>query len=394
MKLANAKWLKSAALQRVFAVISDAGGEARVAGGAVRNALMKIPVADVDVATTLDPHAVMKAFKAAGHGVVPTGIDHGTVTAIIDRHPFEVTTLRRDVETDGRRAKVAFTDDWRADAMRRDLTINALYCTKEGNIFDYSDGYEDILRKRIRFVGRPPKRIAEDHLRILRFFRFLAAYEGAKPDKPSLAACIRFKAKLKTLSPERVTKEMMKLLAGPQAIMVLKLMAKHGVLEIILPHTEQFGIIARLPPDPLLRVFLLAKRPHELKERWRLSNAEDKRLSAMAEAPPVSPALRPAEQKRICYMLEAESWSDAVHLSWGRSKAAVGDRAWKQLLALPKRWQAPEFPVTGADLIRHGMKPGPAMGLELQRLEDYWIASDFKLPKEELLNQVEGETHG
>jgi poly(A) polymerase len=394
MKLARAKWLTAPKLQRVFAIVAEAGGEVRVAGGAVRNALMRLPVADVDLATTLAPDRVTKAFRAKGHAVAPTGIDHGTVTVIIDKHPFEITTLRRDVETDGRRAKVAFTDDWRADALRRDLTINALYCDAEGNIFDYSAGYDDIRRKRIRFVGAPAKRIAEDHLRILRFFRFLASYEGAKPDPQGLAACVRAKSKLRHLSAERVAKEMTKLLAGPQAVPVLKLMARHGVLDVVLPHTEDFRTVSRLPADPVLRAFVLARRPAELQARWRLSNADAKRLEWLAEAPRLSPGLRPAEQKRICYMLGAAGWADAVQLSWARSKASLDDKAWRRLLLLPRRWQMPEFPVTGSDLIRAGMKPGPAMGRELQRLRDNWIAADFKPARDELLLQIEGNAYG
>jgi poly(A) polymerase len=392
--LARAKWLKAAPLRRLFETVAHAGGEARVAGGAVRNAFLGLPIADIDLACTLQPQDMMKVFAAAGYVVHPTGIDHGTITAVIDHHPFEITTLRRDVETDGRRAKVAFTDDWAQDAMRRDFTINALYCDAQGKIYDYSEGYEDIRRKRIRFAGKPAQRIAEDHLRILRFFRFLAAYEGAKPDDASLKACVRFRAKLKTLSAERISKEMMKLLAGPQAIAVLKLMARHRVLGIVLPHTDDFKIVQRLPPDPLLRAFVLARQPDELQERWRLSNADARRLAALADAPLLTPALRPVEQKRICFMLGVESWRDAVHLSWARSRASPDDASWRRLLALPKRWNMPEFPVSGSDLIRAGMKPGPAMGEALQRLRDYWIAADFKPGKDELIHHMQGDIHG
>ena len=173
---ARVSWLRAASLQTLFAAIGDAGGEARVAGGAVRNALLKIPVADIDLATTLSPERTMQVCKAAGFAVHPTGIDHGTVTVVADHHPYEVTTLRHDVETDGRRAKVQYTDDWQADAMRRDFTMNALYCDSRGKLYDFTNGYEDTLRKRIIFVGSPAKRIQEDYLRILRFFRFHARF--------------------------------------------------------------------------------------------------------------------------------------------------------------------------------------------------------------------------
>jgi poly(A) polymerase len=393
-RLARAKWLKAPALCAVFDTVAHAGGEARVVGGAVRNALMGLPIADIDLATTLQPEQAMAAFKAKGYGVVPTGITHGTITAIVDHRPFEITTLRRDVETDGRRAKVAFTDDWREDALRRDFTINALYCDPAGKIYDYSAGYEDIRRKRITFVGNPAQRIAEDHLRILRFFRFLSAYQGAKPDRLSLTACIRGRKKLVTLSSERVSKEMLKLLAGPEAVPVLRLMARHGVLKIVLPHTEQLRLLARVPPDPILRAFVLAERPSELQQRWRLSNAQAKRLEALADAPPLTPGLRPRERKRICYMLGAEGWRDSVDLSWARSKAPLDDRAWRALRGVPKRWDMPQFPVTGADLIKAGLKPGPAMGRVLQELKDRWIAADFKLDRDRLLAEAEGAGHG
>jgi poly(A) polymerase len=392
--LARAKWLNAPALSIVFATIADAGGEARVAGGAVRNSLMKLPVADIDLATTLQPGAVAAAFKAKGFNVVPTGIAHGTVTAIVDHQAFEITTLRRDVETDGRRAKVAFTDDWREDALRRDFTINALYCDANGKIYDYSAGYDDIRRKRINFVGAPARRIAEDHLRILRFFRFLSAYENAKPEAESLAACVRHRKKLSTLSSERVSKELLKLLAGPQAAKVIKLMAREGVLEIILPHTDQFGVFARLPPDPILRAFVLAKKPLELQQLWRLSNAQAKRLEALADAPPLSPALRPKERKRICYLLGADGWRDAVNLGWARSKSPPDDRSWTNLRNLPERWAMPHFPITGSDLIKAGIVPGPAMGRTLAELKDRWIASDFKPQRDELLGQLQGGSHG
>ncbi len=213
--LARARWLKEPSLQRVFALVAGAGGEARVAGGAVRNALLGEPIGDIDIATTLAPQDIMTAFKAAGLSVHPTGIEHGTVTAVIDHKPYEITTLRRDVQTDGRHAVVAFTDNWKEDALRRDFTINALYCDGAGKIHDYVDGYGDIRRKRIIFVGTPAARIKEDNLRILRFFRFLAAYEKMTPDSASLAACVRLKKGLLGLSAERIAREMFKLLVGP-----------------------------------------------------------------------------------------------------------------------------------------------------------------------------------
>lgn len=383
-------WLKSPDLQRLFRAIERAGGKARVAGGAVRDALMRRAVGDVDLATTLVPDKIIAVARKAGFKSIPTGIAHGTVTVLVGKSKFEVTTLRRDVDTDGRHATVAFGTDWREDALRRDFTMNALMCDADGKVYDFTAGYKDIQRKRIIFVGAPRQRIREDYLRILRYFRFLAAFGMGWSHRASLEACITLRGGIKSLSAERVTAEMMKLLAAPYAVPVLKLMAKRGVLKQIVPHTDEWRLLERLPPDPLLRLFVLAQEPSKLQEAWRLSNAQAQRLQALADAPPLSPALRPAEQRHLLYSLGPESWRDAVQLSWAKSR---DDAGWKRMMSLPRRWSIPALPVGGGDLIAAGMKPGPAMGQALRRLEDYWIATDFKAGKAELLAQL-GETDG
>jgi poly(A) polymerase len=388
--LARAPWLKEPSLQRVFALVAAAGGEVRVAGGAVRNALLGEPIGDIDIATTLAPQDVSAAFKAAGISVHPTGVEHGTVTAVVDRKPYEITTLRRDVETDGRRAVVAFTDDWKADALRRDFTINALYCDAAGKIHDYVGGYTDILRKRIIFVGVPTARIKEDNLRILRFFRFLASYEKMSADPASLSACVRLRKGLLGLSAERIAREMFKLLAGPKAVPVLRLMAKHKVLRNILAHTHEFRVISRLPPDPLLRVFALAKKPDGLREAWRLSNNQARRIEALLQSSMLTPKLRENEQQKLLYAMGPEAWRDSVHLSWAKSRAPLTDRAWKRMLTLPARWTVPSLPIAGRDLLALGFPSGPDLGRELKRLEDCWIASDFTSTREELLESIRG----
>jgi poly(A) polymerase len=386
--LSRATWLKAPSLQRVFAVIAEAGGEARVAGGAVRNALLKEKVTEVDIATTLSPQRVMGVCKAAGLSVHPTGIDHGTVTVVSDHHPYEVTTLRHDVETDGRRAKVKFTDDWQADAMRRDFTMNAMYCDARGKIYDFTDGYRDISRKRIIFVGSPSKRIEEDYLRILRFFRFHARYGKGAPDKAGLAACVRHRRGLDGLSAERVRQEMFKLMVAPGAVPTLKLMAKHGILDHLLQYTEDWRVISRLPPDPVLRLSVLASDPRAMQGKWRLSNNDGKRIEAITAMMAPSPSLRPREQRIILYQMGSEAWRDLVHVAWARSKAPMDDVAWKRLLRLPDRWSVPSLPVSGRDLIDIGMKPGPDMGTALRRMEDWWVASDFKPDRMELLERL------
>ena len=386
--LSRSAWLKESSLQRVFALIAGAGGEARVAGGAVRNGLFGEPVGDIDIATTFPPQDIMAVFKGAGLSVHPTGIDHGTVTVVVDHTPYEITTLRRDVQTDGRRAVVAFTDDWKEDALRHDFTVNSLYCDANGRIYDYTNGYADVLRKRIIFVGAPKLRIEEDNLRILRFFRFLAAYEKMTADPKSLAACVRMKKGLLGLSAERIAREMFKLLVGPRAVPILKLMAKHKVLKNIIPHTEEFRVIRRLPREPLLRAFVLAKKPETLRETWRLSNAHARRIEALQNGPVPTPKLSPREHRKQLYVMGTEAWRDSVHLAWAKSRASLTDRAWQRLLALPSRWVIPRFPVTGRDLIDLGFPSGPDLGRELKRLEEQWAASDFKLTKNELLQSI------
>ncbi len=386
--LAGQLWLEDVRLQELLRVL-NVGGEARVAGGAVRNALLGEPVADVDIATSHAPQDVARMCGAAGFGVHPTGIDHGTVTITVEKHAFEVTTLRRDVETDGRHAVVKFTDDWAADAARRDFTINAMYCDSDGKIHNFTDGYADVLKRRVRFVGRPSARIREDYLRILRFFRFHARYGKAAPDAEGLKACARLKSGLTQLSAERVRQEMLKLLEARGAVPTLKVMAQSGILGKIIPHTDEWRVVERLPVDGVLRLSVLAKTPSELKERFRLSNDAGKRIEELLAAPTLSPKLSGCEQKRLLYVLGKETWRDAVALAQARSRSSLDDIKWKELRGLASTFERPIFPVTGHDLSAHGIKPGPGMGRILRDLEDWWLASDFKPGKEELLQRIE-----
>ncbi len=376
-------------LQEVMRVITATGGDVRVVGGAVRNSLLGQPICDVDLATTLLPEDVMHACKAAGFGVHPTGITHGTLTVVNSGQAFEVTTLRRDVETDGRRAVIAFTHDWKEDAMRRDFTINAIYCDKFGKIFDFTNGYIDIQRKRVRFVGEAEERIKEDYLRILRFFRFHAYYGKGAPCREGLAACVKLKSGLRKISAERIRQEMFKLVVAPRAVETLKVMAESGILAIIVPYTEDWRIIARLPADPVLRIFMLAKVPKDLQERLKLSSSEALRMSKLGSAPDVSPNLRDAEQRMVLHHLGEPTWQDVVQVAWARSRAKRDDPAWQRVLDLPQRWSAPKFPVSGKDLIEAGIAPGLKFGERLQALQDWWVASDFAPSREELLKRVE-----
>ncbi|MFL5258429.1 MAG: CCA tRNA nucleotidyltransferase [Hyphomicrobiales bacterium] len=397
--LAGAAWLTTRPVRQVFDALRAAGGEARVAGGAVRNALMGEPIGDIDIATTLTPEAVMEAGKAAGLSVHPTGIAHGTVMLVASGQPFEVTTLRVDVETFGRKARVEFTDDWAADARRRDFTMNALYCSPNGEIHDPVGGYPDILAKKVRFVGDPEARIKEDYLRILRYFRFESHYGGETGDRASLEACVRLQDGLDRLSAERIRQEFFKLLVGKGAVPILRVMDEHGVLAHVLPHTKGFGPIERmaridrhwgLTPDPLLRLATIATDALGLRERLKLTNAEVERLTSLFLHAAPTPNLRPGERERVLYQVSEQAFRDAVRVAWARSSDPVDDAAWHELLDLAQHWKRPQFPVRGSDLVARGLT-GPAVGETLRRLEDWWIASGFTADRDDLLARVARE---
>jgi poly(A) polymerase len=261
-----------------------------------------------------------------------------------------------------------------------------MYCDATGKIYDFTTGYLDIQRKRVRFVGDSAARIKEDYLRILRFFRFHARYGKGSPCPVGLAACAKLKSGLKKISAERIHSELTKLLVAPRAVETLKVMAASGILKVILPHTDDWRVFNRLPEDSMLRLFVLAKKPDELKERLRLSNSDASRISNLTAAPELSPKFNPAEQRVILYQIGVAAWLDAVHVAWARSHAKL---KWQELLDLPEHWPVPKFPVTGKDLLAAGIGSGPALGDMLQQLEDWWVASDFKPTREELLQRID-----
>lgn len=404
--LAGADWLSDARLQRVLAALAAEGGEARVAGGAVRNALLDEPVGDMDVATTEVPMRVVELARRAGLEVHPTGLDHGTVTVVAKdgdgSRAFEVTTLRIDVETYGRHAQVAFTDDWTADAQRRDFTMNALYCDGAGTVFDPVGGFPDILERRVRFVGEPQERIREDFLRILRFFRFQARYGQSDPDADGLAACVALQEGLETLSAERVRQEMLKLLVAPGAVPVLRTMVETGIAARILPTGPDVARFARmagidaeedLKPDPLLRLAAMALAGPDdaatLRRALRLSNAEYGRLQHLVLSVPPTPALRDNERRIVLYQMGQQGYCDAVRFSWSSDDRAFTTEDWAELLRLPAHWAVPRFPVSGADLASRGVPAGPDMGRILKHLEDWWMAAGFPADKHAVLDQMD-----
>ena len=373
-------WLTRADTAAVMAALSAAGGEdaARFVGGCVRDTLTGHKVEDIDIATRLTPDAVIAALKAAGLKSVATGVEHGTVTAIASGRPFEITTLRRDVETDGRRAVVAFTQDWAEDAQRRDFRLNAVYADRSGTLFDPTGaGVADARAGRIVFVGDAAMRVREDYLRILRFFRFFAWYGAGAPDAAALSACAALKDGLAGLAAERVSKELLKLLAAPDPRSAVRLIAQTGVLAEILPGADDLSVfeaMVAIAPDRLLRLAALAPNgAAATASALRLSNAQRDRLIA-ATAQAIAP-MDARAARRALYAVGAQAFTDQARLAWAAGRG--GETDWAPLLKLAEAWSPPVLPVNGADALAAGIVAGPAMGAALRTVEGWWVDEDF-----------------
>lgn len=396
--------MRGAGVKAIFKALPD--GSARFVGGCVRNALMGKPASDIDIATQLEPGAVIKALDAAGIRSIPTGIAYGTVTAVIDKRPYEITSLRRDVQTDGRRAVVAFTQDWAQDAMRRDLTFNALYADYSGQVYDPAGqgiddlGLEDVSRRRFRFVGDADSRVKEDYLRILRFFRFLAWYgEVAKTDAASLTACRENADGLSGLSAERVWSELKKLLAAPNPQRAVRIMLTHDILETILPeasNAEGLALLTALEaregtaPDPLLRLMAMSTREPlpmaRLAKRLKMSKAEASRLMAWAmDGSALDPSGDDRSHRLAIYRAGGQVVRDRARLRAAGEENPIKAARWMSLCRLAQDWTPPEFPLKGKDLIKAGAAPGEALGKKLKALEALWVRSDFTADKAKLL---------
>lgn len=404
--LANASWLKTASIQKVFEAIEQNGDKAMAVGGAVRNTLLNLPVADVDIATTARPEQVTARAKAKGLKVVPTGIDHGTVTVISKGAAYEVTTLRQDVETFGRQARVVFGTNWSEDARRRDFTLNALYVDRYGNIHDPLGGLDDCLSRHVRFIGDPTERIREDYLRILRFFRIHAAYGRGEPDAAGLSACIREREGLRHLSAERIGMEMKKLVSASLAADCLALMEDSGLLEITtggISRIADFRALRSLDDlasenrQPELCFAVLSGFVDEdldrIADRFRLSNAERNRMhGALAAATEIERSDNPLEVLKLLYRHGRESFINGLLAVWAQGRArglpAPREQAFHEALNLGRSADIAVFPLKGADLMAAGLAAGPQIGKTLKRLEDEWLASDFKLDKKALLQRV------
>ena len=409
--VAGAEWLDDADLQRLLSALNAGGEEARVAGGAVRNALLGEAVADVDIATTTLPDETIRRAEAAGFKAIPTGIEHGTVTVTSSGRGHEVTTLRADVETDGRRAKVIFGRDWKADAERRDFTINALYAEADGTVVDLVGGLADLESRTLRFIGDAETRIREDYLRILRFFRFFALYGSGRPDADGLKACARLKDGLERLSAERVWAELKKLFSALDPSRALLWMRQAGVLTKVLPESEKWGIDAihglvaaerdlGWTADALLRLEAMvppdAERMVALAERLKLSNAEAERLKSWALAPKIEPDGAESDLAKKLYRGGRQAIVDRLRLALAsaRARAAESNDAlieagdYSRLLKFAEKWTAPKFPLKGADLQAIGLPAGPEMGKLLKRLEEEWVEADFKLDDGALIERA------
>lgn len=385
LKLDPTKWRKIRGTARVLGALGASEGLTRYVGGAVRDDLLGLPVNDLDLATRLQPAEVMARLEAAKIKAVPTGIDHGTITAVSDGHPFEVTTLRRDVSTDGRRATVAFTDDWKEDAARRDFTINALSADPlTGELFDYFGGLEDLKTRHIRFIGDPLQRIAEDHLRILRFFRFHARFGADEPDSAALEACTARANDLMALSRERIADELLKLLAVADPAPTVEIMLQHDILKPVLPeivpnHLGNLGALilaerqAGVEPDPLRRLSALLPRQPEVADdiavRLRLSNKGRRRLACAALADLSS------TPEALSYRVGTACATDRLLLAGkiDQARAIAG-------------WTAPRLPISGGTLIARGLPEGPIVARTLRTIENRWIELGF--PAGEAFNRV------
>ncbi|WP_336082986.1 CCA tRNA nucleotidyltransferase [Thalassospira sp. CH_XMU1448-2] len=407
---------------RVFAAIAQHGGKARYVGGIVRDALLKRDLVDVDIACDLAPEETQTALEKAGIRVLPTGLKHGTITALTDAGTYEITTLRVDVETDGRHAEVAFTDSWLADAKRRDFTFNAIYCDPDGTVYDPFDGETDLREGRVRFIGVAENRIAEDYLRILRFFRFQAWFGRPPVDPVGAEACRKGAHGLIDISAERIRDEMFKLLRSRSPAGTVGDMIGFGILPVILPQLARTDCLRimqwldstaladpAITPDPLRRLAALFQTGDDgtddnlaaaerLARALRLSNEQTDRFAAMvAQAPLIDPEMSADNIRRDLYRIGPDAFRDAVLLAWS-TRAAVPPRCsrqeneqWQSLIDAARNWQPVKLPIQGRDILAAGLAPaGPKIGELLKQAEEYWLDHGFEPDQNELKTYIVG----
>jgi poly(A) polymerase len=386
LRIAPQEWMTEPATRGLLDALTAGGVDARFVGGAVRDALRRLPIddIDIDIATPAPPERVIKLLEKAGIRVVPTGLAHGTVTAVIPPRHFEITTLRRDVETYGRRARVAFDADWAADAARRDFTMNAIFLAPDGAVYDTVGGLADLQAGHVRFVGDPATRIAEDVLRLLRYYRFEARFGTGDGDEPARAACRAAAHLLPTLSIERVAQELIRLLETRDPGRALEMMAEDGALVVVLPQARRLERLRQMiaiepEPDPLRRLAALIEADADgaaaLAERLHFPNAWRERLRGLTPPWPIDPLGGPAAQRRALYRLGAERYRDTALLL--AADSGMSTEPLVSLLALARDWTAPEFPISGHDVTALGIPPGPRVGALLDAIERWWEADDF-----------------
>ncbi len=384
--------LSDATVRTLLAALAGGGIAARFVGGCVRDALRGDAIGDIDMATDKPPEEVMRALRKAKLKVVPTGLKHGTVTAMIDGKPFELTTLRRDVETDGRRATVAFTDNWLEDASRRDFTFNALYADPDGTLYDPFDGRADLAAGVVRFIGEADTRISEDRLRVLRFFRFHAWYGRDAIDGAGFDACRRNAGSVRDLSGERVCKELLRLLAAPAPADSLAAMAESGALDHWLPEftgtASLRALIAREDEANALRrlasILPVGTDGTLIGKRLKLSTQDALRLEVMLAREPVIDIAGGLKAWRAgVYRLGNTLYADRLLLA----VEATGD--WRAALKVAREWTAPELPVSGGDAVKLGLKPGPKIGALIEAVERWWIDGDFAADRAACLDELE-----
>jgi poly(A) polymerase len=392
--------MKFDSARSVYEALQRAGGDPRYVGGCVRDALLDRRFKEVDIATPLEPAAVMKAAEAAGLKHVPTGIEHGTVTVVADHTGIEVTTLRRDVETFGRHATVAFTDDWREDAARRDLTMNALSADASGKVYDYFDGIADLKAGRVRFVGAPEDRMREDYLRILRYFRFHADYATGDFDPPALRASRALKSELKSLSGERLRQETLKLLVARRGVETWRAMLTEGIVAAFLPQATTIDRMAKvalleqrlkIPQDAVRRLGALTVTGSgaAVAEKLKLSNAERDRVIAISAARPEFAAGDAHLVRRRIYDLGNAPALDLLLVDWPEPDADA-----QHAFEIVRDWPRPELPLKGRDVSALGVPAGPEIGRLLKDLEDWWIAGDFAADRAQCMAELKRRIGG
>ena len=402
----HAPWMTTPATRSVVEALTADGADVRFVGGCVRDALLGWENRDIDIGSPDEPERVLALLERSGieTRTVPRGVEHGTVTALAGGERYEITTLRRDERTDGRHAEVAFTDDWREDAARRDFTINAMSAGPDGTLHDYFGGQVDLKAWRVRFVGEPATRIAEDHLRLLRFFRFHAWYGQGKPDAPALAACKDAAHTISSLSGERVQAEMLKLLAAPNPLPAVGAMQTAGVLAVLLPDARDMRLLANLvaiestasePIDPVRRLAALIANTDSdvviaLADRWQLSAEDGARLTALTDlSAALDRDLSHRDQRRLLYRLGRKRYQDVQLLVWALQDEIESETAYWELQKIALEWVPPEFPITGVDVLARGIPEGPEVGRLLREVKEWWIERDFAPDRAALLDRLD-----